>query len=236
MIVLLPVYGPGPHLTALVTALCETAPALRVVVVDDGSPPSSASVLDAVSGLGGTVLRHPANRGKGAALKTGLRHIAEVYPGVGVVCADADGQHRAADIARVARHVSVTGRMVLGVRRFDAAVPLRSRLGNVVTSALFHAATGRRIGDTQTGLRGYPAGLLPWLRSIPGDGFEYEMNALLEAVRAGHEVDAVEIATTYLDGNAASNFRSLADSARVYRPLLRHAATPPWRRSRVTAG
>ncbi|MEU7869142.1 hypothetical protein [Dactylosporangium sp. NPDC049140] len=43
---------------------------------DDGSGPAAAAVLDAARALGATVLHHPANRGKGAALKTGLAHIA----------------------------------------------------------------------------------------------------------------------------------------------------------------
>lgn len=214
---LLPAYRPGFHLPELITALGDVDPA---VVVDDGSGPEAAAVLDAARALGATVLHHPANRGKGAALKTGLAHIAEAWPGRGVVCADADGQHRAEDILRVARHTEVTGRITLGVRTFGAGTPLRSRIGNGFTAALFRAATGRRLHDTQTGLRAYPADLLPWLSGIPGEGFDYEMHVLLAAVRAGHPFDEVGVATTYLDGNAASHFAPLGDSARVYRPLL----------------
>jgi hypothetical protein len=115
--------------------------------------------------------------------------------------------------------------MVLGVRGFTGAVPLRSRLGNTVTRVLFRAVTGRGVQDTQTGLRAYPAHLLDWLTSVPGDRFEYEMNVLLEAARAGHPMDEVVIATTYLDGNASSHFGWWSDSVRIYRPLVRFAAT-----------
>nr|BFE60634.1 hypothetical protein GCM10020063_051600 [Dactylosporangium thailandense] len=217
MIALLPVYRPSFHLPQLLTALGNDAPA---VVVDDGGGPGAAAVLDAARALGATVLHHPANRGKGAALRTGLAHIAEAWPGRGVVCADADGQHRAEDVRRVARHTEVTGRIALGVREFGAGVPLRSRIGNGLTAVLFRAATGRRVRDTQTGLRAYPAGHLPWLLGIPGDGFDYEMRVLLAAARAGHPIETVDVATTYLDDNAASHFSPLGDSARVYRPLL----------------
>ncbi|MER7277150.1 glycosyltransferase [Dactylosporangium sp. NPDC000244] len=88
MIALLPVYRPSFHLPQLLTALGNDAPA---VVVDDGGGPGAAAVLDAARALGATVLRHPVNRGKGAAVRTGLAHIAEAWPGRGVVCADADG-------------------------------------------------------------------------------------------------------------------------------------------------
>jgi glycosyltransferase involved in cell wall biosynthesis len=225
MVVLLPVYQPGEGLGTLVRELTEAAPGAHVVVVDDGSSEACRPVLDAAAALGCTVLRHEVNHGKGAALKTGFRHIAESHPGLDVVCADADGQHSVADILRVVDHVRLTGRTALGVRRFDGDVPLRSRLGNTTTRLLFRAATGHPVTDTQTGLRAYPGTLLGWLATIPGDRFEYELNALLQATRAGHPIDEVDIATTYVADNASSHFGSVTDSARVYWTLLRFAVT-----------
>lgn len=223
-VLLAPVYEPGPHLADLLTRLRDAAPDLTVVVVDDGSGIRWAPVRETARHLGAVVLEHPTNRGKGVALKTGFAHVAEAYPGADVVCADADGQHAIPDILAVAERVRVSGRMVLGVREFTGAVPLRSRVGNTATRLLFRAATGRNVRDTQTGLRGYPATLLDWLRAVPGERFEYEMNVLLEAARAGQRIDEVVIATTYLAGNASSHFGGLTDSARVYAPLLRFAA------------
>jgi glycosyltransferase involved in cell wall biosynthesis len=219
-VVLLPVYRPGPHLPELVAELSDPG---RVVVVDDGSGPEAQSRLAAVRAYGCAVVCHPVNRGKGAALKTGFRHAAQHHPGLDVVSADADGQHSVADIARVAERAG-RGRIVLGVRRFEG-MPPRSRFGNTVTQALFRAATGRNVSDTQTGLRAYPAELLDMLTAIGGDRFEYEMNVLLEAARGGRPIEEVAIPATYLNGNAASHFGGLADSARVYRPLLKYAAT-----------
>jgi glycosyltransferase involved in cell wall biosynthesis len=229
---LLPVYEPRPTLVDTVVSLRDAAPDAHVVVVDDGSGPASAGSLAAVRDLGCTVLRHATNRGKGAALKTGFRHVAAAHPGHAVVCADPDGQHRVADILRVARHVETTGRMVLGARRFEGRVPLRSRFGNAVTRVLFRAATGCPVRDTQTGLRGHPADQLDWLCTVPGDGFDYEMNVLLAAVRSGRPIEETVIATTYIGDNGTSHFGSLSDSARVYRPLLRHALS----RSRWRSG
>jgi glycosyltransferase involved in cell wall biosynthesis len=216
VIVVLPVYRPGPHLPELVRELGDAT----VVVVDDGSGADADGVLDAAAGPGRTVLRHPTNRGKGVAIKTALTHVTEAFPGHDVVTADADGQHATADIARVAGRVGATGRIVLGVRSFDNDVPARSRFGNTLTRALFRAATGRDVRDTQTGLRGYPAALLPWLLTIPGERFEYEMNVLLRAAREGRPVEQETIATTYLADNASSHFGSLSDSVRIYRPLV----------------
>jgi len=212
-VLLLPVQSPGHHLPELVVEW--DAP---VIVVDDGSEPASAPVLREAAERGAEVLRHDRNRGKGVALKTGFRHIRDRHPGADVVCADADGQHPPADIRRVGEHVAETRRMTLGVRRFTGDVPLRSRFGNRLTARLFRVATGQDIGDTQTGLRGYPADQLEWLSAIEGERFEYEMNVLTAAARRGLPIDQVEIATIY---NGSSQFGALADSARIYWSLLR---------------
>jgi glycosyltransferase involved in cell wall biosynthesis len=225
VIVLIPAYEPDARLLRLITDLSRAAPGTPVVVVDDGSGPRYTSVFSAARTLGSTVLTHPVNRGKGAALKTGFRHIQREHPAEAVVCADADGQHRPADILAVADRVGETGHTVLGVRRFTGPVPARSRLGNVLTRVLYSAVTGVTVPDTQTGLRGYPQTLLGWLRNVPGERFEYEMRTLLMAARARHPVEQVPIATVYHRGNASSHFRPLVDSARVYAPLVRFAAS-----------
>jgi glycosyltransferase involved in cell wall biosynthesis len=220
--IVLPVYQPGPPLADLVgDLLAAGAHATRVVIVDDGSGPDADPVLARAADHGCTVLRHPTNRGKGAAVKTGLGHAMTADPDHDVVCADADGQHRGDDIRRVASRAG-HGRVILGVRRFDR-MPARSRFGNTITRELFRAATGRRVSDTQTGLRAYPAGLLGQLCAVPGNGFEYEMNMLLAAAANSWPIDEIEVSATYLDDNKSTNFGSLSDSARVYWPLLRYA-------------
>jgi putative flippase GtrA len=220
VIVLVPAYEPDAPLIALLDALRSAAPEAHLLVVDDGSGPRFAPVFEAARQRGCVVLTHPVNRGKGAALKTGFRFIAEHAPGEDVVCADSDGQHSPDDVLRVAACVRDGADLVLGVRGFTGHVPLRSRFGNTVTRTLFRLATGRDVRDTQTGLRGYAGALLPWLLSVPGERFEYEVNALLQAVRRGLPIDQVGIATIYTDGNASSHFRPVLDSARIYAPLL----------------
>jgi len=124
------------------------------------------------------------NRGKGRALKRGFAYCAERYPGMPIVTADGDGQHTAADIERVGHVTAAEPRsLVMGARTFASGVPARSRLGNRLTRAVFWAAAGRRLADTQTGLRGYSPELLEWAGEVDGDRFEYEMNVLLRAAR-----------------------------------------------------
>lgn len=231
MVVLIPSYEPDHRLVDLVGALRRADPAALIIVVDDGSGPAYQPLFGQVAALGATVLTHMVNRGKGAALKTGFAYAEQAHPESAVVCADSDGQHGIADIAAVAAAVAGierTGRLrtlVLGAREFTGPVPSRSRVGNAVTRRLVLLVTGLDLRDTQTGLRGYPAALLGWLRSVPGERFEYELEVLLRAEGAAVAIVEVPIATVYLDANASSHFRPVVDSMRVYAPLLRFAAS-----------
>lgn len=248
-VVLIPAYEPDRRLVDLVVAVTPTAP---VVVVDDGSGARFADVFAAAADAGAVVLAHDHNGGKGAALRTGFAYVASVWPAASIVTADADGQHTPTDIGRVAARLetaSVSGPsslvIVLGARTFEhvvgaegadagaarartvgaGTVPLRSRVGNAIARWSFLAASGQRLQDTQTGLRGYAATTLPWLQTLPGDRFEYEFAMLLRARRDGILLVEEPIETVYLDGNASSHFRPIVDSLRVYGPLLQFTAS-----------
>ena len=222
MIILIPAYEPDEQLIKLIHTIHDADPWLTVVVVDDGSGPDYQATFDDAARLGCHVLRYAVNSGKGHALKSGFAYIAAEFPGHDVVCADSDGQHGVADILAVADRVrEVSAAMVLGSRSFTGDVPARSRFGNTVTRGLFRLATGQGIPDTQTGLRGYRADMLPWLLTVRGQRYEYELNLLLEAKQAGYGIESMEIATVYLDHNSGSHFRPVLDSLRIYTPLLK---------------
>ncbi|WP_413354930.1 GtrA family protein [Microbacterium sp. 1P06AB] len=231
MIVLIPAYEPGAALLDLLRDLAAAAPGTPVVLVDDGSGPAYDVVFAEASILGATVLGHVRNRGKGAALRTGVTHAMHAFPGRVVVTADADGQHTACDILRVGdATVAAVDRgdpvMVLGCRDVDRpGNPLRSRVGNRAARAAFRASAGWSLSDTQTGLRGIPAVMLPWLLQQRGDRFEYEQNVLLRCRRDGWSTVEVPIETVYVAGNASSHFRPVVDTLRIGMPLLLFAAS-----------
>src|ERR1700759_3388312 len=105
--VLIPAYQPGEHLLILVAQLTELG-FRNIIVVNDGSGPQSTPWLEGIAGYENVrLLRHDVNRGKGAALKTGIAMaLAEVEGCIGVVTADADGQHSPSDILRVAQRLA----------------------------------------------------------------------------------------------------------------------------------
>lgn len=104
-------------------------------------------------------------------------------------------------------------------------VPLRSKIGNSATVGFFALATGARVADTQTGLRGFTPQILDWLLQIPGDKYEYEFSMLLRATRADVDLVQVPIVKVYEPGNPTSHFRPLQDSALIYAPLLAFLAS-----------
>lgn len=225
-VVVIPAYEPSHHLPEVVAAVVARG-LTEVLVVDDGSGEGYAEVFAEAAGAGARVLRHEVNRGKGAALRTALAHVLEHAPGSGVVTADADGQHLPDDIVRVAEELE--GRAgqprvcVLGERDFDLpSIPLRSRVGNKITTGIVGALFGRRLPDTQTGLRGLSADLVPELLEVPGDRFDHEMRALMHLLASRAEIVAVPVETVYEGGeNLTSHFRPLRDSAIIYGAILR---------------
>lgn len=227
MYVLIPAYQPDARLPRLILELHRADPSTKIVVVDDGSGQKFSDIFEASATAGAQVISYENNRGKGYALREGFTWIRDVAGDLSecVVTADADGQHTLNDIFRVGRTCTDTGTSVLGVREFVGHVPARSRIGNTATSALFWLATGWKLKDTQTGLRAFPVALLPALLEVQGDRYEYELRVLLHLAKFRHPVAQIPIETIYEAGNPTSHFRPLQDSARIWAPLLKFAAS-----------
>lgn len=218
--ILIPAYQPDERLTALVKELL--AQKLEVVVVNDGSTGCEA-VFAALEELPCAVLHHPHNCGKGRALKTGFEWMG-THGFEAAVTADADGQHTAQDILRVAQAMEqAPGRLVLGARDVEQ-MPGRSRFGNSLTRKLFALLYSVRISDTQTGLRGVPLageGRLEKLLAMEGERYEYEMNMLVFSAQTFDGIVEVPIETIYIGENESSHFRPIKDGMKIYSVLLR---------------
>jgi glycosyltransferase involved in cell wall biosynthesis len=225
--ILIPAYRPSSALLELLRALSEQGGA-PIVLIDDGSGPESADIFARAAAYPEVrLLRHESNLGKGAALKTGIRFALAEYPDLaGVVTADADGQHHPEDIARViaALRADKGASLVLGARSFQGAVPLRSRIGNELTRSIMHVLLGRKLRDTQTGLRGIPVTMLPELLQLESTGYEFELEMLILAHQLSIPLVEEPIRTIYEPGNRSSHFNPLVDSMKIYFVLLRFAS------------
>ncbi|MBR3307154.1 MAG: bifunctional glycosyltransferase family 2/GtrA family protein [Lachnospiraceae bacterium] len=224
IIALVPAYCPEQSMVESVTALTEIFPA--VIIVDDGCGAEYKGIFDAVEGLKGvTILRHPENRGKGCALKTGFNHILEKYPEAkGVVTLDADGQHTVKDtVACCEKFLENPHSIVFGCRDFesDTKIPPRSRFGNRLTSRLMKFFCDIKLSDTQTGLRVHSMDYLKELAKVAGDRYEYEMNVIFALKELGVPFVEVPIEVIYLDNNASSHFNPIKDSMKIYKVFIK---------------
>lgn len=222
----IPAYQPGDAFEPLVGQLLDHG-FDTVIVVDDGSGESYRSRFDRVAERPGvTVLRHPENRGKGAALKTAFRHalMGTSPAGHRLVTVDADGQHRVDDVVALDRQAAGgEDELVLGVREFSDDVPWRSRFGNRLTRRVLRWFSQIDVRDSQTGLRSLPVAFAEQCLAIEADRYEFELECLLLAKDNGLPITQYPIATVYIDDNAGSHFRPVLDSLRVYWVFLRYA-------------
>ena len=227
-IVLIPAYKPSPKLADLVLQLANDDRLGGVVVVNDGSGPEYQTIFEAIAALKKIhVLAHVVNLGKGAALKTGLNYAACQFPeAVGIVTADADGQHVPADILLLACSlIEAPTAFAIGARKFSGHIPLRSYLGNRLTGFVFACLTGRHLQDTQSGLRALPKALVPLVLPIEGQRYDYEMSMLFYAATKYAEIHEIPIGTVYLEDNKSSHFHPLLDSAKIYYKLVQFYAS-----------
>ncbi|MBR5452468.1 MAG: bifunctional glycosyltransferase family 2/GtrA family protein [Clostridia bacterium] len=222
--VIIPAYKPDEKLISTVEGLVS-AGFDDIIIVNDGSDASYDTVFNVIETIPEcTLLCHPVNRGKGAALKTAFGYYLDNRPdGKGVVTADADGQHLTHDIAAVAAATAEREEIIIGARDFSSDnVPKRSKTGNRITSAVFRIFFGMKISDTQTGLRGFPTKYIKPLTEAKGDRFEYETNMLFMMNSLDIPFSEVPISTVYIDENRSSHFRVVRDSIRIYGRIIKY--------------
>lgn len=221
-IILIPSLEPDERLLTYINQLQDYG-IMKIVIVDDGSGEAYQWIFDQLRENGCVVLRHAENHGKGTALKTGFQYIAQQYDEVScVVTADSDGQHAAKDVYRLVEEAKLhPNALVLGVRDFsEGETPPKSLLGNRVTSFIFKMLYGKKLSDTQTGLRAFGPQLLAFMQEIRGERFEYELQMLISCIQSGIPIHTLPIQVIYENNNAGTHFKAIQDSARVMRVLF----------------
>ena len=189
-----------------------------VLVVDDGSTDATESEARAA---GVEVIRHTVNQGKGAAIKTGLRALAE-RPGLEyALILDGDGQHAPEEIPRFLTAANETkAPMLVGNRMSDTrTMPFVRKMTNRFMSSQISQICGQPVPDTQCGFRMIHRDLLTAMVEIATTKFDYETEQLVVASRRGCQIAAVPISTIY--GDEKSKIHPVRDSIRFYEMMQR---------------
>lgn len=189
-----------------------------VLVIDDGSGDATGDVAAAA---GATLIRHPYNRGKGGALKTGFRWALE-HGFDGVITLDADGQHLASEIRKFLHERERSGAdLIIGGRShlFEEMMP-RRRMANRLSAACIAFVSGVHITDSQSGFRFYSANLLRNMK-LRTDGFDMESEVIVRAGRRKFGIVTIPIELGFVDGIATSHYKPLKDTLRIAWTVLR---------------
>ena len=198
----------------IVDVIRRAQPHVReVVVIDDGSTDATSAVARAA---GATVLRHDVNRGKGAAIITGLDYLRQSSAQCGVFI-DADGQHDPEALPAFLALAEQTGAgIVIGSRMTDThSMPALRLWTNRFMSWLTGKLARQVIPDSQCGYRLLTRTILPDLH-LATARFETETEMLIQAGRAGHKIVSVPIRTIYLPGRV-SRIQPAGDGVRFFK-------------------
>lgn len=186
----------------------------NVLVVDDGSTDADIPGMFAETDI--SVIRHEENRGKGEAIITAAKYIAE-KGGLFMITIDADGQHYPENINEfVPLLLDDDSSIVIGCRNFNAEnIPGSSRFGRKFANFWLRVETGVSISDCQSGFRAYPVKHLLRLK-LHGAHYDFESEVLARAVWAGLELKTVEVDVWYPEPQKRiSAFRPVLDNIRI---------------------
>ena len=190
----------------------------RVLVVDDGS--SDATSEQARLG-GAEVSRHEKNAGKGAAIKTGLRHLLESEGLDYILILDGDGQHLPEEIPHFLDAANTSGALlIVGNRMGDTRdMPFVRKCTNRYMSWTISRVIGQEVPDTQCGFRMFHRSLGTEFLQTQSAAFDFETEMLAIAARKGCAIAAAAVSTIY--GEEVSKIHPFRDTMKFFTLLRR---------------
>ena len=209
--IVIPALNEEASIGGVVATLRGAAPWLEILVIDDGSTDATANRAEAA---GATVIRHPYNKGNGAAVKSGIRRAAGEY----VLVLDADGQHPPEDALRIVARLGEYD-LVIGARADETQATAARRAGNALLNDVASFLTGRSIPDLTSGFRGARRECLREFLHLLPNGFSTPTTTTLAFMKAGYSVAFEPIHARRRSGQ--SKIRLASDGARFFVIILK---------------
>jgi glycosyltransferase involved in cell wall biosynthesis len=209
--IVIPAMNEADAIGAVVSSLRTTARWREILVVDDGSTDDTSA---RARSSGACVVRHPYNKGNGAAVKTGIRHANGEF----ILIIDADGQHPPEDAQRIAARLGEFD-LVIGARSVATQATTARRLGNALLNRFASYLTSRPIPDLTSGFRGARTECLREFLHLLPNGFSTPTTTTLAFIKAGYNVAFEPIDARQRSGN--SKIRFAKDGTRFLLILLK---------------
>lgn len=221
-----PAWNEGERIARVVSAVPrETVE--TTLVIDDGSTDDTSAFAETA---GAQVIRSGANRGVGAAIRSGIDYAIEHGYEI-VVVVSGGGKTPPEQIPRLIEPLIKGEAMLAQGSRYTTGgefrrMPLSRRLGTRAYTLLFSLFVGRRVTDASSGFRAFKVSLFEderinlWQEWL--DRYELEPYLLFKALRLGHKVVEVPVTIEYpeTDGIAYTKMRALVDWWKIFRPVV----------------
>jgi glycosyltransferase involved in cell wall biosynthesis len=209
--VVIPAYNEADVIGEVVAVLAAAAMWREIIVVDDGSDDATATLAAAT---GAVVVRHPYNKGNGAAVKSGIRRATGEF----VLIIDGDGQHRPEDARRIASRLGEYD-LVVGARSTSTQATRARRAGNGALNSFASYLTGRDIPDLTSGFRGARREYLREFIHLLPNGFSTPTTTTLAFIKAGYNVTFEPVEARSRIGQ--SKIRLARDGAKFFMIILK---------------
>lgn len=209
--IILPAYNEEKIIGSIIKDIRKINDDWEIITVDDGSSDKTA---EEASSAGAKLIKHPYNKGNGAAIKTGIRNAR----GDIIVLMDADGQHNPEDIPRILQEMK-NNDMVIGIRKKGAEGSWHRNMANWIFSLFATYLCGQNVLDLTSGFRAIRKNVIRKFLYLFPNKFSWPTTATLSLIRAGYSVSYVPIYVRKRTGK--SKIKIFKDSVRFFIIMFR---------------